>query len=733
MDDGIIRWANRIIRAGFYLLFGIVPILLTPWNYELFEYNKMMAVYGLTVIITGAWIGKMLAERKLALPKTPLDIPILLFFLSQLAATLFSIDPHVSWFGYYSRFNGGMISVASYILLYYAFISHFAQEDHPARLTSMIKLLRVTLVTATVIALYGIAERLGIDKNLWVQDVQNRVFSTLGQPNWLAAYLVGLTPLSLALAGTVPVKSFKFKSYFSSPRFLIFAILSVIFFLTILFTRSRSGLLGFVFAEAVFWGILVLAGRQPARKNRQIQYPLAIINVSFLLIVFINGTGTAALDRFITLGGLRERITTILSRSPAGKPGPKPADATPSAYVAPALEVGGTASTIIRKYVWEAAIATWKSSTKTKLIGTGTETFAFDFYRFRPVGHNMTSEWDFLYNKAHNEYLNYLATTGIFGLASYLFFIGTFIWWFGNVVKKQMTETGKNSEPSHYFLFTLRSSLFAGWTSILVTNFFGFSVVVIAVLFFLLPAFSFSFESQQARSLPLKFPARLIQSIEVFTLLAAVVLLFILARFWQADTLYASGWRLDRIGSFGAARSLLTSAISLNPGEPLYHDELSTNLASLTSVAVENKEATLAATLAQASLKESDIAISISPQNVNFWKTRTKIFYEFSQFDPQFNAAALQTLERALTLSPNDPKIVYNLAILSGRTGENQKAIDYLKRAISLKADYRDSYWALAIFYDEVKKPEAARAVIEDYLKNVNPSDKEFQQKLKKS
>ena len=56
---------------------------------------------------------------------------------------------------------------------------------------------------------------------------------------------------------------------------------------------------------------------------------------------------------------------------------------------------------------------------KAYLIGTGTETFAFAFYRYRPAGHNLTAN-GILYNKAHNEYLNYLATTGLFGLASYL-------------------------------------------------------------------------------------------------------------------------------------------------------------------------------------------------------------------------------------------------------------------------------------------------------------------------
>ncbi|MBF8303332.1 MAG: efflux transporter, family, subunit [Candidatus Dadabacteria bacterium] len=63
------------------------------------------------------------------------------------------------------------------------------------------------------------------------------------------------------------------------------------------------------------------------------------------------------------------------------------------------------------------------------IFGTGVETFAYSYYQYRPVEHNNTSEWDFLYNKAHNEYLNYLATTGIVGFVSYISIIVMFLFW----------------------------------------------------------------------------------------------------------------------------------------------------------------------------------------------------------------------------------------------------------------------------------------------------------------
>ena len=96
MAMALITWCNRLIKIGFYVAFGIVPLLLTPWNYELFEYNKMMAVYAITAIVATAWLVKMIKEQQIRITKTPLDIPILLFVASQLISAMFSIDPHVS-------------------------------------------------------------------------------------------------------------------------------------------------------------------------------------------------------------------------------------------------------------------------------------------------------------------------------------------------------------------------------------------------------------------------------------------------------------------------------------------------------------------------------------------------------------------------------------------------------------------------------------------------------------
>ncbi len=667
----LIRWCDATIKTGFYLLFGLVPLLLTPWNYELFEYNKMIAVYIVTSLIATSWVVKSIAQKEFRVARTPLDIPLTLFVASQLISTLFSIDPHVSWLGYYSRFNGGMWSIISYVILYYALVSnrdlftreikdtfqtantsskHKQKSSMATRLVSIIPtLLKTAIVTAALVAFYGILERLGIDKHLWVQDVQNRIFSTLGQPNWLAAYLVALMPVTLAFMlyeFTAYSAQSTGKKSFLNPAFLVYCLLSVVFFLALLFTRSRSGLLGFLVMDALFWGYLWLNTKQPIRKIKAwpIFKPLALLHVAFALTIWINGTGSVGIDKFVTFQGWKSAAQNlpVRQRNPIET-------ATPSGVVAgPALEVGGTESAVIRKYVWQAAINAWSSTTKTKLIGTGTETFAFAFYQHRPVGHNQTSEWDFLYNKAHNEYLNYLATTGALGLGSYLLFIVTFIIWFVKVHRPQLPADKKNGPA-------INIALFAGWVSVLVTNFFGFSVVALQLFLFLFPALILVSEPKYIRTaaVSVKIPAWVTWFVIVggFTLIARI------CSYWYADTLYASGYRLVRSGNFGAAIPAFANAIRLNGNEPAYHDELGSAYATLAVAAFEGSNATQAAQLATLAVGESIAAINTSPNNVNLYKTRTKIYYTLSSLEPTFNAKAVETLEYAVKLSPNDPKI----------------------------------------------------------------------------
>jgi tetratricopeptide (TPR) repeat protein len=767
-----------IIRWGFYLLAVIVPLVLTPWNYELFEFNKMIAVYTLTAVIVSAWLVRMFDRKKLTIARTPLDIPIGLFFASQLVSAVFSIDPHISWLGYYSRFNGGVWSLVCYILLYYAFVSNYITTvkipSNESRITnnesrkkskfnlptpvipdsgSMIRrLLSVFLATGSIVAIYGFLERLGIDKNLWVQDVQTRVFSTLGQPNWLAAYLVALIPLSMAyVINRISYRKAEngkqitenkdiLAEFFRHPSSVISLFITLLFFFVLLCTRSRSGLLGLAVAEVIFWSAVILNSREKIR----ILIPFGLIHGVFFLVIFFNGSYIPQIDKYLTLSAWSARMApkSVTQNAPVEAATPKPSGTL--------LEYGGTESGTIRKYVWEAAINAWKATPKNLMIGTGTETFAWTFFQYRPDGHNLVSEWDFLYNKAHNEYLNYLATTGLFGLGSYLTFIFLFIITFlkyqisnikyqinfkyknlkNNPQINSFNQISSDNEAIQLFNNLLIIAMFAGWISILVTNFFGFSVVIIQLFMFLFPAMVLVLANEDLPFTEIALPSWTSGIGKIIFTLAGFTMVIIVFLYWYADTLYAKGYRLSRSGLAAQAQPLLEDAISINPGEPNYHDELANVLSAITYQTLENKDTTGAQDSAKKSISENELALKISPNNVNFWKTRTKILYALSTYDPKFNTMAIEALTRALSLSPNDPKIIYNLGILYGRENNPEKAIALMEKSKAVKPNYRDAYYGLYVMYNEAGDDKKAKAELIEYLTKVDPNDQEFKTRL---
>jgi len=724
MLERLTRASDAIIHYCFYALIFATPLLLTPFNYELFEFNKMMFVYAVTAIITSAWIIKMIAYKEFRIVRTPLDIPLLLFLLVLLASTFFSIDRHVSIWGYYSRFNGGLLSIISYLILYYAFVTNFPKEK-------ILTLLKIALACAVIVSLYGIAEHFGIDKHIWVQDVQNRVFSTLGQPNWLAAYLAIILPI-ISSFSIVPIFKYlierkKRGDFFPLELFVIWLLMNI-FYLTLLFTKSRSGFLGFWVGNTVFWiiqsyklGLRVITGLMPV-----------LLNISFLLLTFLIGSPFFQLNRFT--------LPELTKSSQPTSQNPQPITNNGGSLI----DVGITESGTIRNIVWKGAIDIIRHY---PLLGTGPETFAFSYYKFRPVEHNMTSEWDFLYNKAHNEFLNYSATTGLLGLGSYLLIIGTFVIWIirrisnfipikSGLISNQIQiskSKNLNLQLTAHNPPLLILALFSGWLTIHITNFFGFSVVITQLFFYLIPAISFVLSKEthnQQQTTNNKSLDAWQKILMLFVLCSMFYILFTLGRFWYADKLFASGFSDSKAQKYSQAYSSISQAISLRSDEPFFYDELTLPTALLGVAFAESGESTTSAQLITQAIQASTVAITTSPANINYWKSRTRLFYALSRLDEKYVEDARDALETAHELAPTDPKITYNLGLIYDQRNQTQESYQALQETIRLKPDYRDAYFALGLFYQRDKKPQKAKEMIEFILNRINPNDDGAKEKL---
>lgn len=713
MREFLARASDKAIEYSFYFLFFFVPFALTPLNYELFEYNKMMLTYGVAAVILGFWIIKMISQKQFKIGRTPLDIPIILFLTSQIVSTIISIDSHVSLWGYYSRFNGGLISTFSYFILYYAFVSNFP----PAK---TLRLFGFILSSGVLVSVYAVLEHFGIDKDIWVQDVQNRVFSSLGQPNWLAAYADILGFLSLGFFfWRLPHKK--------GVKALLFLIGFYLFYTTLIFTKSRSGFIGFWIVAAIFWIIQLIH-----MKVQTVKY-FAVFLIGFALLTVIFKTPFEQINSYVDKVPCISLCQILRGQQIFQPNGLESIPTNTSTENTPSSQAGITDSGKIRQIVWKGAINIARAN---PWFGTGVETFAFSYYKFRPPEHNLTSEWDFLYNKAHNEYLNFAANTGLFGLGSYLFLIAIFIVW--NIkILTSADPSRHNGTPQT----AGQLALFTGWMTILITNFFGFSVVVIQLFFFLIPAISFVYWGVPnsfiyPTSLPdtkdkIQNAFSLFQyACTVIVLLALAYILLALSKMWYADTLFAKGHASSQSSDVLSAYRNISTAISFNPGEPLYYDELSFPAAEMAILFDENKETTSSSQLREQAIATSNLAITTSPNNVNFWKTRTRVFYALSQLDESYLTQAMEALEKAKSLSPTDPKIRYNIALLYDKLGKKQQAYDELIETTRLKSDFREGYYALAFFYDRDGKKDKAIENLQYILTHIATDDADAKKKL---
>jgi len=737
----------KLISSLYPALFFLAPLFFTPINSELFEFNKMILVYVFTILTVGSWFARMILARRILFKRTFLDIPLALFLISQIISTIFSIDRHTSLFGYYSRFNGSLLSTTCYLLLYWAFVSNCEVKD-------VYKVIKLSLISAAIISIYGILEHFGhsfsclmfqgkFDVSCWVQKVQERVFATLGQPNWLAAYLCVLMPLTWYFTLKSKIKTQNSKSsrfaanlkskIFSSPP--IYYLLSTIYFLCLLFTQSRSGFLGFLLSFAVFWGIIILFNKA---NLKPLSKPLILNSLFLILPIIFFGSPFPQLNKYFTFTPSRSNSFT-------------PPTSTSQPLSDTQIVTGGSESGQIRTIVWKGAIEIFKHY---PAFGSGVETFAYSYYQYRPMEHNLVSEWDFLYNKAHNEYLNYLATTGIFGLGTYLLFIGSFLLWNFIKIKNQISKIKSinqnlktRNEKSLTFnlgfdLCILIFALFSGWLSLLVTNFFGFSVVITSLYFFLIPALCLVLSQPSNPSQP---PTRHFDSAQCkptthnfpFPLLIPLILtsyfLILVINLWRADYHYALGKKLSNAGEYAEAYQQLYQAGRLSPKEPVILDELSTITASLALLSSSSeKNATATVELSDVAIAFSDKASKISPKNLNVAKTRIRVFYTLSVTKSEYLDKAIQTLQEAIKLAPTDPKLVYNLGLLYSKKGDQPLAIETILKSIAMKPDYVDARNALALIYEDAGEKKQALEQLEILKKLAPENASEFQKKIDK-
>src|SRR3989344_2958539 len=189
------------IRFGIVGLAFLTPLFFLPVTREFYQFNKQVLVVGVAAILLVLWGVRMGIEGKMRIVRTPLDIPLLLFALVFILATVFSVDRYISIAGFYPRFHGGLVSALSYIVIYFVTVSNLDKQSRDWTVWAFI-------ASSTILALASIAHFFGYFV-ISADYAKSRSWTPIGNPANLSLYLSLVIPLTLGVLVTIKNRTFQ--------------------------------------------------------------------------------------------------------------------------------------------------------------------------------------------------------------------------------------------------------------------------------------------------------------------------------------------------------------------------------------------------------------------------------------------------------------------------------------------------------------------------------------------
>ena len=238
----------------------------------------------------------------------------------------------------------------------------------------------ITLILGPSISVYGLFQINGKDFVQW-NNPYNAIILTVGNPNFAGALLAMLGVLTFGF-GIANVKM--------RIRFLLSLVSIILIVFTIILSEARQGLI------AITIGIVVIIGVWLYYNAKRISYIYFLASVIVGILVVCGMLQVGPLSQLLYKG-----------------------------------------SVTVRGYYWQAGINMFKEN---PWFGIGVDSYGNFFRQYREVGYPLNYGFDISSNNAHNVFIQFFSTTGLFTGLAYLAII-LFIFWHGLIsIKKAPSD-----------------------------------------------------------------------------------------------------------------------------------------------------------------------------------------------------------------------------------------------------------------------------------------------------
>ncbi len=357
---------------------------------------------------------------------TNVEIVLLLLYVLVGIATIFSVEPEISRFGMSNRYEGFFALLAYFSLFLFAF--RLVNMKHHK------KILRGLVGAGVIVAVYGILQHYFLDflpRNS-VRMGSSQIYGLFDNPNFFGSYLVLVISISIMLF----LISKGNKSYY------FYLGSSVLFFIAIIFTYTRSALVG-LFATMLFLTLFVILNKKHLWRRWTI---VLVLFISIFISIDALGDGKF-INKIATAFDDTQKIITNNSDGHEGS----------SRWF-----IWRYTFPLIEDYFW---------------TGSGPDTL---YYVFPNDNRELVSSYlgnEIVVDKAHNEYLQIAVTLGVPALVVYLTFLSVILFTAYRALQKIKTDET---------IYIIHCGIIASIVGYLVQAFFNISVVTVAPFFWVL-------------------------------------------------------------------------------------------------------------------------------------------------------------------------------------------------------------------------------------------------------
>jgi tetratricopeptide (TPR) repeat protein len=658
----VVKSFDRIINISLFMLFFGFPLFFTGLTFQGIVFEKQIYFYIWLILGLVAWAAKGVTTGEMKIRRTPLDLPILGFWLAYMLATIFSVDRWHSFWGAFGDPSRGFMNITALIIAYYLIMSNFNVRRFRLMFSAVI-------ISGVVVCLWTFLAIMNI-KFLPDSIAQYAPISVSGSVLGIAMIISAMIPLLtvaiLKLAENSTIN--KITKKVTLTVLLLSLALSLVLILS---------LYNFVPWLALFVGVVVFLVFILAQIVRPKASWTWLPMVLFVAVMAIRMIGVVPIAKI--------NFAEV-----------KPLD-------------------------WNMSMTVAKNTLENKaILGSGPATFGYDFSLYRPQDFNNNMFYNLRFLQGTGVLFEALPTVGIIGtfflIIVLLSFLGVGFYLLArNKEKNKLMTLGLFSAA--VILLTGVASTKAEGTVLIMTALIGIIALAMAV--------HENDSEEKYLNLSLKASPKFALALAfIFMVVAAgVAFLFVfLGKIYVAD-FYAG--RAGRIATVNRDESLLdmATAIKFYPQEGRYYGQLGQYYMILANTEAlkgeQERDVEKIKQYLNSSIAATNIGRDMAKNDVGSVETLAQIYENGGYYVLDSYNLAVDNYKKALELEPHNPsyyikigQIKMALAGIEQDTTKKKQMVEEAKdmftKATQEKADLPDGYYNLSLTQNALGDNDAA-------------------------